>query len=122
LRRDRFNTAKTQAISALPAGRMEPKSYEGLALAKSPGNYPCVSMASEERGTTMTLRHISPRSVEWYDAIFRENDDSLSAHDALALRTMKALEEVEIRIALSRVARPQGPLAVRPPAPQPRHA
>jgi hypothetical protein len=49
----------------------------------------------------MTLRHISPRSVEWLEATEQE-DEELSAEEALALRTMKALEEVEIRIALSR--------------------
>jgi hypothetical protein len=49
----------------------------------------------------MTLRHISPRSVEWYEA--RDEDgEEFSGVDALALRTMKALEDVEIRIALAR--------------------
>jgi hypothetical protein len=52
----------------------------------------------------MTLRHISPRSVEWFEATQPEADE-LSPDEALALRTMKALEEVEIRIALSRQTR-----------------
>jgi hypothetical protein len=55
----------------------------------------------------MTLRHISPRSVEWYEAILEDEpeEDNLSAREALALRTMKALEDAEIRIALARPAR-----------------
>jgi hypothetical protein len=54
----------------------------------------------------MTLRHISPRSVEWLEAAQPEADE-LTAEEALALRTMKALEEVEIRIALARHPRPE---------------
>jgi hypothetical protein len=69
----------------------------------------------------MTMRHISPRSVEWYEAILGESDDSLSAHEVLALRTMKALEEAEIRIALSRTSRTEGQLSYRLPLAQFRH-
>jgi hypothetical protein len=58
----------------------------------------------------MTLRHINPRSVEWYEAMMEDNEEPLSAEDALALRTMKALEEIEIRIALARLNRPHQPL------------
>ena len=54
----------------------------------------------------MTLRHISPRSVEWLEATLPEADE-LTVQEALALRTMKALEEVEIRIALARQPRPE---------------
>jgi hypothetical protein len=55
----------------------------------------------------MSLRRISPRSVEWYQ-LLDGNDDGLSPAEVLALRTMKALEEVEIRIALLRVSRQSG--------------
>ena len=57
----------------------------------------------------MTLRHISPRSVEWYEALIEDEHDPLLAHEALALRTMKALEDAEIRIALTRTPRPGFP-------------
>ncbi len=57
----------------------------------------------------MTLRHISPRSVEWYEALIEDDDEPLAAHEALALRTMKALEDAEIRIALTRSPRPDLP-------------
>jgi hypothetical protein len=57
----------------------------------------------------MSLRHISPRSVEWYEALIENEDDPLDAHEALALRTMKALEDAEIRIALTRPPRPDFP-------------
>ena len=50
----------------------------------------------------MTLRHISPRSVEWYEAILDDEDEALTAHDILALRTMKALEDAEIRVNVAR--------------------
>jgi hypothetical protein len=53
----------------------------------------------------MTLRHISPRSVEWYEALIEGEEEPLAAHEALALRTMKALEDAEIRIALVRQPR-----------------
>jgi hypothetical protein len=75
----------------------------------------------------MSLRHISPRSVEWYDALIEGDEEELAAHEALALRTMKALEDAEIRIALTRPPRPDFPdgesrLAFRLPAFQLRHA
>ncbi|HXU79926.1 MAG TPA: hypothetical protein VN914_00925 [Polyangia bacterium] len=57
----------------------------------------------------MTLRHISPRSVEWYEALIEDDEEPLPAHEALALRTMKALEDAEIRIALTRGPRPEPP-------------
>jgi hypothetical protein len=75
---------------------------------------------------TMTLRHISPRSVEWYEALIEDKEEPLAAHEALALRTMKALEDAEIRIALTRAPRPDFPdgesrLAVRLARVQLRH-
>jgi hypothetical protein len=66
--------------------------------------------------------------VEWYEAILEDEGEALSAEDALALRTMKALEDTEIRIALSRISRQGQPmnadtrLAFRFPALQVRHA
>ena len=57
----------------------------------------------------MTMRHISPRSVEWYEALIEDEVEPLAAHEALALRTMKALEDAEIRIALTRAPRPALP-------------
>jgi hypothetical protein len=68
----------------------------------------------------MTLRHISPRSVEWYEATLEDGDDPLSAEEVLALRTMKALEDTEIRAALARPPRvpaagAEGTLAFRLP-------
>ena len=57
----------------------------------------------------MTMRHISPRSVEWYEALIEDEVEPLPAHEALALRTMKALEDAEIRIALTRTPRPELP-------------
>jgi hypothetical protein len=57
----------------------------------------------------MSLRHISPRSVEWYEALIEDVEEPLAAHEALALRTMKALEDAEIRIALTRPPRPEFP-------------
>lgn len=50
----------------------------------------------------MSLRNISPRSVEWYEALIEGEGEALDAHEALGLRTMKALEDAEIRIALAR--------------------
>jgi len=57
----------------------------------------------------MSLRQISPRSVEWYEALMEDEEEPLAPHEALALRTMKALEDAEIRIALTRPARPDFP-------------
>jgi hypothetical protein len=51
----------------------------------------------------MTLRHISPRSVEWYEATEEEDDEVLTPQEVLALRTMKALEDASIRAEISRV-------------------
>jgi hypothetical protein len=75
----------------------------------------------------MSLRHISPRSVEWFEALIEQDDEPLAAHEVLALRTMKALEDAEIRIALSRQPRPDLPdgesrPAFGHPAFLPRHA
>jgi len=72
----------------------------------------------------MSLRHISPRSVEWYEALIEEEEEPLAPHEALALRTMKALEDAEIRIALSRPPRPDFPDGESRPAfqlPRPLH-
>jgi len=55
----------------------------------------------------MTLRHISPRSVEWYEAILKDQDEPVRPEETLALRTMKALEDASIRAAISRVPRHQ---------------
>jgi hypothetical protein len=57
----------------------------------------------------MSLRNISPRSVEWYEALIEDVEEPLAPHEALALRTMKALEDAEIRIALTRPPRPEFP-------------
>jgi hypothetical protein len=57
----------------------------------------------------MSLRQISPRSVEWYEALIEDEEEPLAPHEALALRTMKALEDAEIRIALTRPPRPDFP-------------
>jgi hypothetical protein len=71
----------------------------------------------------MSLRHISPRSVEWYEALIEGEDEALAAHEALALRTMKALEDAEIRIALARLdGQDGGTLSYRFPSFQLRHA
>ena len=75
----------------------------------------------------MSLRHISPRSVEWYQALIENEEEPLAAHEALALRTMKALEDAEISIALTRPPRPDFPdgesrPAFRLPHPLHRHA
>ena len=56
----------------------------------------------------MSLRHINPRSVEWYEALIDDGEEPLATHEALALRTMKALEDAEIRIALARVDQGNG--------------
>jgi hypothetical protein len=43
----------------------------------------------------MQLRHIRPRSVEWYDALEwgeRKGFDGLSPEEALRLRTLVAVE------------------------------
>jgi hypothetical protein len=56
----------------------------------------------------MSLRHINPRSVEWYEALIDDGEEALAAHEALALRTMKALEDAEIRIALARTEQGDG--------------
>jgi hypothetical protein len=84
---------------------MEPKSYEGFAGRKSTGNYVAAIMGDRKGESEMTLRHINPRSVEWYEALIDDGEEALEAHEALALRTMKALEDAEIRIALSRAVR-----------------
>jgi hypothetical protein len=77
----------------------------------------------QEGETEMSLRHISPRSVEWYEALIEGEDETLAAHEALALRTMKALEDAEIRIALARLdGQDDGPLSYRFPSFQLRHA
>jgi hypothetical protein len=46
----------------------------------------------------MQLRHIRPRSVEWYDAVEEEEagSDGLSAEETLRLRTLVALEAAEV--------------------------
>jgi hypothetical protein len=44
----------------------------------------------------MQLRHIRPRSVEWYDALEwdqRRGSESLSPEEALRLRHLVAMEE-----------------------------
>ena len=46
----------------------------------------------------MQLRHIRPRSVEWYDAVEQSpmrSVDSLSPEETLRLRTLVALESGE---------------------------
>ena len=72
----------------------------------------------------MSLRHINPRTVEWYEALIDDGgDEPLASHEALALRTMKALEDAEIRIALARVDHGNGSgLTFRFPTFQIRHA
>jgi len=71
----------------------------------------------------MSLRHINPRSVEWYEALIDDGEEALAPHEALALRTMKALEDAEIRIALSRMDHRGGDsLTFRFPTFQIRHA
>ena len=71
----------------------------------------------------MSLRHISPRSVEWYEALMEDEDEALRAHEAVALRTMKALEDAEIRIAIARHEQQHGRgLAYRFPTFNLRHA
>jgi hypothetical protein len=75
----------------------------------------------------MSLRRISPRSVEWYELLEGENE-GLAPAEVMALRTMKALEDVEIRIALARLSRQAGQvegdtrLAFRFPSFHVRHA
>jgi len=65
----------------------------------------------------MSLRNISPRSVDRYDPS-EDEEEPLAPHEALALRTMKALEEAEIRIALTRPPRPDFPDGESRPAVQ----
>jgi hypothetical protein len=71
----------------------------------------------------MSLRHINPRSVEWYEALIDDGEEPLAAHEAVALRTMQALEDAEIRIALARLDQRTGStLTHRFPTFQIRHA
>lgn len=45
----------------------------------------------------MTLRHIRPRSVEWYDALMDQKErevELLSPEQKLKLRAMRELEEL----------------------------
>jgi hypothetical protein len=61
--------------------------------------------------------------VEWYEALIEGEEEALAAHEALALRTMKALEDAEIRIALARFEERDGATAShRFPTFQLRHA
>ena len=44
----------------------------------------------------MTLRHIRPRSIEWYDALMEEDGDAvdrLSPEETLRLRTLLLAEQ-----------------------------
>jgi len=99
------------------------KSYEGFAGRKSLGNHPRRTLGVRKGDPDMSLRHISPRSVEWYEALMEDEEGALPAHEAVALRTMKALEDAEIRIAIARAEHgPDGPLSYRFPAFQVRQA
>ena len=70
----------------------------------------------------MSLRQISPRAVEWYEALLEDEEELLAAHEAVALRTMKALEDAEIRIAISRSEHGHAGPAYRFPTFQIKHA
>ena len=53
----------------------------------------------------MTMRHIRPRSVEWYEAMLDDENQPLTTGEVVALRTMKALEDASIRALSARVPR-----------------
>jgi len=51
-------------------------------------------------GWQMHLKHIRPRSVEWYDALLQEGarvgvEQRLSPEETMRLRTLLAMEEAE---------------------------
>lgn len=46
----------------------------------------------------MNLRHIRPRSIEWYDALLEQEDrgyDRLSPEELVRLRTLLAAEQAQ---------------------------